>query len=302
MLGKWFDAGAKDLQQGCLYQFIAAVTGIPIIIFLVVIPFRFAASPEVSAGEFLFIVVLPATLFLVVTIGGGWAAVLLYIRQQAAWVDKIYTSFSLRASRLNITGRQYHGEIRGREVDVLYSRGPILTIYISTRVMTRLSVSDSEDIIRGIANIFHQEPISLGEEGLTIYAHEAAWAQEFLGVPEVRELLKGLIFEQHPFLVRQVLIIPGRLMLRYYRSKQGADFEFTVEQATRWMDELLQLADFADAQPTPQKTVPVSEIHEKARRKTNDSLGWVIAGVILVLTIMAFGLSLGAIYLFWGGI
>ncbi|MEJ2757104.1 MAG: hypothetical protein P8046_01360 [Anaerolineales bacterium] len=302
MLGKWFDAGAKDLQRGCLYQFIAAVTGIPIIIFLVVIPFKFAASPEVSAGEFLFIVVLPATLFLVLTIGGGWAAALLYIQQQAAWVDKIFTGFSLKASRLNITGRQYHGKIQGREVDVLYSRGPILTVYVSIGVMTRLSVSDSEDIIRGIANIFHQKPISLQEEGLTIYAHEAAWAQGFLAVSPVRELLKGLLFEQHPFLVRQVLIIPGRLMLRYYRSKQGADFEFSAEQASRWMDELLQLAAFAEAQPTPQKTIPVSEIHEQARIKSNDSLGWVIAGVIFMLTILALGLSMGAIFLFWGGI
>lgn len=302
MLGKLFDAGAKDLRRGCLYQFIAAVTGIPIIVFLVVIPFKFAASPEVSASEFLFIVVLPATLFLVVTIGGGWAAALLYIRQQAAWVDKIFTGFSLKASRLNITGRQYHGEIRGREVDVLYSRGPVLTIYISIRVMTRLSVSDSEDVIRGIANIFHQEPISLREEGLTIYAHEEAWAQGFLDVPQVRDLLKGLLFEKHPFLVRQVLIIPGRLMLRYYRSKQGADFEFSAEQASRWMDELLQLAAYAEAQPSPRKTIPVTDIHEKARKKTNDSLGWVIVGVILVLLVVAFGVSMGAIYLLWGGL
>jgi len=302
MLAKWFSAGAKDLQRGCLYQFIAAVTGIPLIVFLVVIPFKFAASPDVSPTEFLFIIVLPAVLFLIASISLGWGLALLYIRQRSNWVDKVFAGFSLKGQRLNITGRQYHGIFRGREVDVLYQSGPILTVYISTQVMTRLSVSDSEEMIRGIAHVFHQEPISMQGEGLTVYAHDPDWAQGFLDIPQVRELLKGLIFEQHPFLMRQVFIIPGSLMLRYYRSKQGEDFKFSADQAAMWMDELLELADYVDSLPRPQEQLPVSEIHEKARKGTGDSLGWAIFGVILLLMVVAFGFSLGAIYLLWGGL
>jgi len=302
MLGKWFSAGAKDLQRGCIYQFIAAVTGIPLIVFLVVIPFKFAASPDISPTEFLIIIVLPAALFLIVSIGLGWGLALLYIRQRAYWVDKIFARIPLKGSRLNISGRQYHGAVDEREVDVLYESGPVLTVYVSTQVMTRLSVSDSEETVRGIAHIFHQEPISLQEEGLTIYAHDVGWAQDFLEIPQVRELLKKLIFEPHPFLMRQVLIIPGRLMLRYYRSMQGEDFKFAAEQAVRWVDELLQLAACADSLPHPQEHLPVSELHEKARKGTGDSLGWAIFGVIVLLMVVAFGFSLGVIYLLWGGL
>lgn len=302
MLGRWLNAWAKDLQRGCVYQFIAAVTVIPLIIILIIIPFNFASRPDISQNEFLIIILLPAMIFLIASIGGGWGAALLIIRKRRAWVDQIFARFHLRASRLNITGRQYHGMVAGREVDVLYQRGPILTVYVSTQVTTRLSVSDSEDIIRGIANIFHQEPICLRKEGLTIYAHEVTWAQAFLDVPEVRALLKELIFEVYPFQARQVLMIPGRLMLRYYRSQQGAAFHFSAEQASRWMDALLKLADYADAQPAPQKILPVSELHEKARKESGGSLGWVIAEVILLLMLLVLGLSVGAIYLFWGGI
>ena len=286
-----FGAWGKDMQRGCLIQVIAVLIVIPLFLAFIMLPLYLANRPGVSQSQSLVIMVAGGALFLLAIFGGVGGYALITLRRRAAWLDEAFNYFGLEGGRYNITGRQFHGRVRGREMDVLFQRGPNLMIYLSTSLMTRLTINDPQSVIQKLAGAFNQEPIEFPQDQLIAYAQEPVWAKAFLAEPAVRELCKDLIFDEHPFLIRSIEIQPGTVLLRLYRSKQLMDFRFTPEQARRWVQILAEIAELAERQPAPQEELAPSTLSANLRQGKASRLGLVIglamAGLSLCVGLVA---------------
>ena len=277
MSQRMFGAWGKDMQRGCLIQIIAAGIVVPVFLIFIILPLYFANRPGVSDRESLVIMVAGGVLFLLAVFGGVGGYVLITLRRRASWLDEAFLTFGLEGKGYNITGRQFHGRFRGREMDVLFQRGPNLMIYLSTTLMTRLTINDPQSVVQRLAGVFNQEPIEFPQDQLLVYAQDHAWAKSFLAEPAVRDLCKDLIFDEHPFLIRSIEFQPGTILLRLYRSKQLMDFQFSAEQTHRWVQALVEIAELAETQPSPQEELAPSTLSASVREGKASKYGIVVA-------------------------
>lgn len=282
MFKKWMGAWGKDYQRGCLVQLLAVVIAVPLLGAFIFLPLYLANRPGVSSDEALWIMAVPAAVFLLLMFGGSFGAIWYSIRRRGKWLDAVFLPLGLEGRQYAVIGRQYHGRIQAREVDVFYARGPLLTVYVGTRLKTRLSLAAREDVSPKLAGVFNNDPLELTDLRLVAYAHDAVWGREFVAQPEVVQTAAALIFEEHPFLFRQVILNPEALMLRLYRSKQIRDFRFTPEQGRRWIEALIRLAEIGEGLPAPGEEIEESGFSEKARQGKLRT-GWIAGGIVALL-------------------
>ena len=285
MTQRMFNAWGKDLQRGCLVQGIAVLIVIPLFLVFIILPLFLANRPGISETQSLIIMVSGGILFLLVLFVGGGGYLFITLHRRAVWLDEAFRPFSLDGKAYNLTGRQFHGNYRGREMDVLFQRGPSLLIYLSTSLMTRLTINDPEAVIQKLAGAFNQEPLEYPQDQLIAYAHEPYWAKAFLADSTVRKMAKELIFDQHPFLIRSIEFQPGTILLRLYRSQQLMDFRFTPEQTRRWIQLLLDIVEQAERQPAPQEALAASSLSESLREGKATRWVWIILGGMAVLSL-----------------
>jgi hypothetical protein len=301
MTQKLVKAIGKDYQRSCLYQLIAVAIVVPLFVVCILLPLYFANRPGVSETEFLLITIIPAALFLVVLFGGGFGFLFWSIRRRASWLDEIFISLGLKGKSYTFTGRQYHGKVRGRNVDVLFTRGPSLSIYISTDVFTSLTISDPVDVSQNIAKVLHKTPLDTHSKDLTFFAKDEVWGKQLANDPEAHQLLKELIFDEHPYHIRHVLFEPGFILLRLYRSQKMFDFKIPPEQGKRWVDKLLHLAEIAEGFEPPQVEMATSSVSTSIREGKATKIGWIVAAVILIMTGCVALIAVGTIFLLEGG-
>jgi hypothetical protein len=244
---------------------------IPLFLVLIIIPLYFANRPGVTESEMLWIMGVPMGLFLLIIVGGVPLAMVYTIRRRSSWLDAIFELYRLEGKSYALTGRQYHGKVHGRDVDVYYTRGPQLNIYVTTEVNTRLMVSAEEDVSRGVAGFLNRVPVEFDTqsmEGFVVFAHEEGWARDFLSEPEVLSLLQDIIQEENNFLYKQVYLNPGAFGLRLYRSNQMWGHSIEPEQGKAWMEKLIRLAELAERMPAPQEALEEGALENKVRTGT----------------------------------
>ena len=302
MSGKWMKIWGNSAQRGCLIQLLAVAIVIPLFGACILVPLFFANRPGVGKTEMLLILVIPMGLFLLALLGGSLGFLFWSMRRRAAWMDEIFAPFGLVGSSYALTGRQYHGKVRGRKADVLFTRGPMLSIYLSTDVFTRAAFGNPQDVSTGLAKAFNKTPLDWGGDELTIFSHEDEWGRSFISQPEVQAALKDLILDESPFFIQQVLLEPGYLMLRLYRSKAMFDFKIPPEQGKRWVDRLVWLAELAERQPAPKESLPASALTQNLRQGKAAKWGWLIVGIIMLLTLCMGVLSALLIFMLENGL
>lgn len=306
MVKKMGQAWFKDYQRGCSIQVISIAIAIPLLCLCIFVPLFFANRPGVSSEASLWIMVVPASLFLLIMFGGGFGAIFYSIRRRTKWLDEAFASFGLEGSSYAVIGRQYHGTYRGREIDINFARGPMFNLYLSTPLQTRVSISDKEDVSKTLTGLFNKEPLEIPEaeqKKLTVFAEEEEWGTEFITHPDVIPIANGLIREEHPFLFRYVQLNPGVFLLRLYRSKKMLDFQFTPEQAKHWVAELFRLAEIAESLSPPQEEIPIGELEHKLRKGTSkiNLVAWGIVLVIILGGLCAAGVALLFIFFIENG-
>ena len=280
MAQKWIGVFGKDMQRGCIFQLLAVAVVLPLICSFIFIPLYLANRPGVTESEALLIMVIPAVLFLFLIFGGSALTIILSIRRRAVWLDAAFDAFNLEGSSYAMTGRQYHGQYRGREMDVSFLRGPSLLINLSTDLMTRMTISDSQSVLQGLANLVNKETIQMENDQLIAYPHELEWAKTYLYNPQVRALLVDLVFDEHPFLIRQVEFQPGTITLRLYRSNKIFGFKVLPEQVRKWVSTLLELVEIAERQPAPAVILDPSTLATSVREGKTARYAWIIIGAI----------------------
>jgi len=252
-MSKWGYVWRKGLERNCLIQLIAAVVGLPLALCLILAAVLLAASlPADGSGTtllWLFICMMPLGLLL---LGGPAAAVVIVTRRRARRLDELFAPLGLSGSSYAMTGRQYHGRYRHRQLDVHIYRGPGLRFSVSADVTTRLSAAAAEDVVQSLAKRFNGPPLTHNQpdlEGIVIFTHEDGWGQAFAADPTIAVLVRRLIQGENSFLFRQVQIQPGAVHLQLWRTDRMLRLEITAEQVAEWTELLLQLADQVERLP-----------------------------------------------------
>ncbi|RLC57318.1 MAG: hypothetical protein DRI80_15130 [Chloroflexota bacterium] len=275
--------------RGWLIYLVSAAIVVPLGCLLVFLPLGLVTRYDAS----IWVLIIPAALFFLILVGGGFGFLFWAIRRRAAQLDAAFTPLGLTGRREMLTMRSYHGEFRGREAHVHFRRGPTLEIYLGTPLQTRLSVDEPDRATTALAGWVNRHPLTLADPalgGLRVFALDEAWTRSLLADPRTPGLLQRLIKFEGPFLVRQVQLMPGSLVLRLHYSKRWLAFDVEVEpeQARQWFEDLAALADVAEALPPPQVTAEASALEQTLRTRRRDIWRW----ALIILFGALFGIPL----------
>ena len=103
-------------------------------------------------------------------------------RQRAGQFDEAFATLGLSGSNYMLVGRQYHGQVDGRQVDIYFYRGPILDIYLASPLRTRMGVGLSSALSSAASNLLTNV--------------DGVWSDLFLALPLANFMYKfwGRIF------------------------------------------------------------------------------------------------------------
>ena len=272
-MSKWGYAWRKGLERNCLIQIIAAVVGLPLALCLILTAVLLATSLPTDESSttliWLFVCLAPLGLLL---LGGPPTAIYIVTRRRGRWLDELFAPLGLSGSSYTMTGRQYHGRFRERQLDVYLYRGPGVRFHVSTDVATHLSAAAKEDVAQSLAKLFNGPPLIHNQPGLEkimIFAHEAAWGQAFAADPAIAEVVYRLIYGENSFLFRQVHVRPGAIHLQLWRTDRMLSLEITAEQVTEWTELLLQLAELVERLPPPSEELTSTPLESRSRQPIN---------------------------------
>ena len=249
-MDKWSQVWFRDTRRGCLLYLLIFLFVFPLGCCLILLPLNFVmGQPDLSDGTAISFLLIPMAVFFLLLFGGAGVVFILMLRNRSSQLDAIFTPLGLIGSAYAITGRQYHGRYRDRQVEVYIYRGPGLLFKVSANTSARLAAAAKTDLIPDLARLFNNQPLSLKESnlpGIVIFAEDIQWGQTFMQDDSVRSALQALILRENSFLFRQVYIQSGVISLKLWRSNQRFKADLDVRQAFEWADQLIQLAETAE--------------------------------------------------------
>jgi hypothetical protein len=142
-------------------------------------------------------------------------------------------------------GRQYRGEIKGRQVDVTYQpaqmiKPALLNIYVSTNAGTQAALGPGKPLLdcRDCPKVAVETP---GLSQLHVAAQDEAWMRGLLADPANAAAASRLLGNQETLGLRELYIQPDRIWLRAHPK------QVTEDQFQHWLDDLLTLAEAVEA-------------------------------------------------------
>jgi hypothetical protein len=294
----------QDLARGCgrslVIRVIATVIGLPLACILIFVPLWLLMQFDFQPWT----LVVVALMWLVPMFLGIVVFPLGVVLQRKANFDALFQPLGLSGRAYQTFFRQYHGRMDARQVDVYFYRGPILEIEASTSLHTRLGVASSSTDTAFFAGLLGKQPLDFDDpalEDLTVFADDQNWVRALLAHPETLQLLRRLTaLGSSLFTRQQVILRPGAFRLMLSGNRRLFRIDLTPPQVRVWLDDLLRLAQIAEALPAPSVT---SELTAPERsllkiRKQNPYLAlWVGLGLIVFFLIAA-AFIFAAVFLF----
>lgn len=163
-------------------------------------------------------------------------------RQASRILDPALASRGLAAQNHMGFGRQYHGFVDGRQVEVIYmpARGlqhALLNVSVSAEINGRMAVGERRPLMDcGDCAQVNVEEAELA--GLQIYGEDGPWVRRLLAEPANRILVGRVLSDQKRGGLRELYLQRGRIWLRARPSSWAAE-----EHILLWLDDLLALAD-----------------------------------------------------------
>ncbi len=173
------------------------------------------------------------------------------LSRRKRWLDAVFAPLGLKGSSYMLTGQRCQGMLDGRHVDVRFVKGPMLTLYVSTPLATRLAVAEQDAVIGG----FLGQALDTGDPdyaSFTVYPRDPRWARALLADPEAKAALLRLMNASQWALIHQVILEQGQWFLRLYRNKSLFQYAIAPEEARQWFDDLLTLVRVGESLPPPQ--------------------------------------------------
>ncbi len=130
---------------------------------------------------------------------------------------------------------------------------------------------------------------------LSVFALDETWAAALLADPTASGALRRLTALGATVFTRQhVLLKPGTLTLMLSGNRRLFGLDITAEQARLWVDDLVRVAQAAEALPAPQMTAELSASEQYALKLRRQNpyfalwVGLVILAFFVVLSIVVF--------------
>ena len=155
-------------------------------------------------------------------------------------LDPVLAPLGMTTKRYMLFGRQYRGEIAGREVEVYFvpsrANWPAqLDIYVEADIGTRVAIGRQRPLLdcRHCARL---EVVGAEMEALQVYAQDAERATRLLSDAANSAAIARLLDDQEAYGLREVYLQPERVWLRAHpRRMEGKRFR-------QWLDAVLVLA------------------------------------------------------------
>jgi hypothetical protein len=295
---------AKDLSRGCVgalvIRIIAIVIGLPLGCIYIFGPIWFLYNNDFPIWG----LVVTAALWLGPMLIGGVVIPTGIVLRRNARLDALFAPLGLTGKAYQTRFRQYHGMVRGRQVDVYFYRGPVLEIEVSTSVQTRMGVTDRKSDTQFFGHLMGQQPLESYNptlENLTVYAKDETWALSLLDIPDVSKTLTQLTSLGSSIFTRQQMVLrPGTLRLMLSGNRRLFRLDLSPQQVRDWLDDLLQFAETAEGQTAPQVTDELNAAEHgmlKLRQKNPLLELWVGLGIVLFFLIAAVVIT-AAVFIF----
>lgn len=291
-MGKLLGAWSRDYLRGAILYAVVAAVVIPLGCLCIFIPLWIAQGASLNDTTTLLVLVVPMGLFFVVVFGGALFFGYRIMSKRTHWLDEAMAPLGLEGKSYTLSGRQYHGIYQGRQVDILFYRGPTFNMFVGTPLKTRLGVAERSSVGVALSRAFKREPLTTADphlENLVVYAHEEAWGQALIAQPGAAAVLNRLIKGESDFLLHQLHLYPDAFLFRMYRSKGLFNFKIGPEQIQAWFDEIVRLAQIAEALPPPQETLEASRLERASRTGKASKWGlWIGVGIVAFLLLCGF--------------
>ncbi len=266
----------------------------------------FLSANDVISREAAPLLMMGCFLFLFVIILAGvivWGILSRQKRNQL--LDHAFTPLGLQPQNYLLSGRQYAGTYRGRQVNVYfhisggrYLRTPVLEIYIRGNFRTRLGMGTKNILTRLGGTLTRQQPISLPDpayEDLLIYPLDETWARTLLTNPQASSFIAHLIGKDAPG-VRALVYNPEALYLTLRHFSLNL---LTPDMVREWMSDLLDLAELAERQLPPTVTAQTSKMEQNAmtNRGAFTGIAVLIVAVVVLCSLLVIVGAISAIML-----
>ena len=208
-------------------------------------------------------------------------------RQRSNQLDSAFNPLGLKGKAYLWNGRQYHGTLNGRQMDVYFYRGPSLDIYLTSPTNTRLSIGLSGPLNGMAARALNQSELTIVDPDLAQLAFvslDQEWGRQLLEVPQAKAAILQLISTRLGHGFRNLLIQPEAILLQINLLDLR---EVTTDNVRYWLNDLLDLARIIEALPPPSVTAAASAM-ERKNRMNRTEYALPVAGVTWgIFTVMA---------------
>ncbi len=151
-------------------------------------------------------------------------------------LDPVCLPHGLIASSYGLIGRQYDGQIDGRQVQVRYTparlQRALFEVYLAAQTGTRAAMGSHKPLLdcRDCARVQY--------DVLQVYAEDPGWAAQFLTGSDVETTLLHLLVDQGSAAAGELYIQPERIWFRTYLPSGD-----TSALLDSWLQDLLSLAE-----------------------------------------------------------
>jgi hypothetical protein len=260
----------KAWGAGCVRQALLAI-----IIFLVIVVglvglVILSVLLPITESQRIYIWVGGLLLLLFVMVGGIFVWSAYTIRRHAAQLDAVFNPLGLNGKPYLWNGRQYHGTLNGRQVDVYFYRGPSLVIYIASPLNTRLGIRWKGHFSQIVSSTVNRPELDSNDPDLAhlgIYTLDEAWGRELLDNAQAKAAILRLITNEAGFEFRNLLFQPEAIQFQIHRINLSA---ITTENLRIWVNDLFDLTGIAESLPAPSVSAVASAMERKTRLNRSD--------------------------------
>jgi hypothetical protein len=219
-------------------------------------------------------------------------------RQRQGQFDAIFGPLGLKGSAYLTNGRQYHGTIGGRQVDVYFYRGPALDIYVAAPLRTRMGVGMTSVLGGAAANALNRSPLVLDDptlQGLVFYPSDERWGRELLADESVRAGIRRLMSPNNSYEVRTLLFQPEAVEFKLNHVPVSS---LTFDTIRMWVSDMMYLARIAESQSPADRVEAASKLEHTSRVKRSSfvlpAIGIVFAviGIPIICILVVSGLMI----------
>ncbi len=210
-----FKAWGMSYLRGCVMQIIISIVIIALSVPCIFVPLYIANNTRNNATAF-WIMAIPMSAFVLILLGGSVGIAMFFLMRRASQLDEAFKPLGLDAKMYLTNGRQYHGTVQGRRVDIYFYRGPTLEIFVEANVKSRIGIGVKSSVGAAVAGMINKQPLELGDADyapFNIYANDPQWARDIFSDPSFKQAAVRLATNSSSYGLYNVIIAPGAVQM-----------------------------------------------------------------------------------------